>query len=90
MIPLSAIMWGAMPLMSTPSWLMLPRVGETSPEMARKTVDFPAPLVPRSAIVSPRRSSRFTPNRTWTCPYATSTERRLKRFGAPPLNRRSG
>ena len=42
-----------MPLMSVPSWLMLPRLGATSPEIARSTVDFPAPLVPSSAIVSP-------------------------------------
>ncbi len=90
MTPFSAIMCGAIPLMSTPSWLMLPRLGATSPEIARNTVDLPAPFVPRSAIVSPRRNSRLTPNRTWTCPYATSTDRRLSRFGAPPLSRRSG
>jgi hypothetical protein len=53
-------MCAPMPLMSVPSWLMLPRRGATRPEMARSTVDLPAPLVPSSAIVSPRRSSGLT------------------------------
>ena len=83
-------MCGPMPLMSVPSWLMLPRRGATRPEMARSTVDLPAPLVPSNAIVSPRRNSRLTPKSTWTWPYDTSTDRRLSRFGLPPLKRRSG
>ena len=90
MTPFWAIMCAPMPLMSVPSWLMLPRLGATRPEIARRTVDFPAPLVPSSAIVSPRRSSRLTPKSTWTWPYATSTDRRLRRFGFPPLRARSG
>ena len=79
-----------MPLMSTPEWLMVPRLGATRPEIARSTVDLPAPLVPSSAIVSPSRSSRFTPKSTCTWPYATSTDRRLSRLGLPPLKARSG
>ena len=58
-----------MPLMSTPSWLIVPVLrATTSPDTARSTVDLPAPLVPSSAMVSPSRSSRFTPNSTCTWP----------------------
>ena len=68
MTPLRAIRCGPMPLMSTPLWLIVPCVGLTRPEIARSTVDLPAPFVPSSAIVSPSRSSRLTPKSTCTWP----------------------
>ena len=52
--------------MSRPSKTIEPSIGSTRPEMAFKSVDFPAPLVPRRATISPWRISMSTPNSTRT------------------------
>ena len=49
-----------------------PRSGTARPLMTRSTVDFPAPFVPRSASVSPFRTSKSTPKSTCTGPYEKS------------------
>ena len=53
-------------VMSRPSNTMVPAMGSTNPEMALSSVDLPAPLVPSRAMISPWRTSRSTPKRTWT------------------------
>ena len=45
-----------------------PRSGTASPLITRSAVDFPAPLVPSSATVSPFRTSKSTPKSTCTGP----------------------
>src|SRR3954453_4002103 len=47
--------------------------------MALSTVDLPAPLVPSSARISPLRTSRSTPNSTFTPSYATETPWQVSR-----------
>ena len=44
------------------------RSGSMSPETAFSSVDFPAPLVPRRATISPSSTSKSTPKRTCTGP----------------------
>src|SRR5258705_5368521 len=46
-----------------------PRSGTSRPLTTRRMVDFPAPLVPRSATHSPLWISKFTSNSTCTGPY---------------------
>ena len=41
----------------------------------RSSVDFPEPFVPSRATISPRPTSRSTPNSTWMPSYATSRQR---------------
>src|SRR5688572_19093245 len=55
--------------MSTPSSRTAPRVGLMKPAMLRISVDFPAPLAPRTSTTSPGRTSRLTSCRTGTRPY---------------------
>jgi hypothetical protein len=64
--PRAAISSGGVWVMSRPSKTMAPPLASTSPEMARSSVDFPAPFVPRRATISPSSTSKSTPNSTWT------------------------
>ena len=57
----AATWWGASPARASPSNAIVPRRGGTRPEIARSSVDLPAPLVPRSATASPSRTTRSTP-----------------------------
>ena len=61
--PSRAMRTGELPVTSRPSKTTRPRRGGVNPEMARSKVDFPAPLVPRTARTSPASTSRSTPNR---------------------------
>ena len=76
-IPSAAIRCGAIVVMSAPSNDTDPPLATESPETARSTVDFPAPLVPSSATKSPSAASMLTPNNTCTGPYDTSIARML-------------
>ena len=53
-------------VMSRPSKKMEPPMGSTSPLMPLRRVDFPAPLVPRRARISPFCTSKLTSKRTCT------------------------
>ena len=64
---------------SIPSNVTVPAVAGRRPLTTRSTVDLPAPLVPRRATTSPSETSRSTPNRTGTLPYAASTPRQRER-----------
>jgi hypothetical protein len=66
--PSGAISSGGAWVMSRPSKTTAPRWAGTTPEMALSNVDFPAPLVPRRAMISPSDTSRSTPNKIWTSP----------------------
>src|SRR5215831_6490667 len=55
--------------MGSPRNSMTPRVGLMTPEIVRSKVDFPAPLAPMSATISPRRTCRCTPLSTVMGPY---------------------
>src|SRR5689334_6726267 len=62
--------------MSRPSSTIAPLVASCTPAIALSSVDLPAPLVPRSATISPSSTSKSTPNRTCTPPsYTTSRSR---------------
>jgi len=56
------------PVMSCPSSVIFPAVGVISPDTALRSVDLPAPLVPRRATISPSVTSKSTPKRTCTGP----------------------
>jgi hypothetical protein len=66
MTPRAAVSWGGMWVMSRPSNTMAPADASWVPEMARSSVDLPAPLVPSRAMISPSVTSKSTPKRTWT------------------------
>ena len=69
--------------MSRPSKTMVPAPGSTEPLIALRRVDLPAPFVPRRATISPSRTSKSTPKRTWVLPYDTSTPRATSILGSP-------
>ena len=58
----------ASPVTSVPSTVTRPRSGESSPMVWRRSTDFPLPLPPRITMVSPSRTSRFTPRSTALAP----------------------
>ena len=66
MIPSFDVVTASAWVMSRPSKAIDPAMGSTSPEMALSSVDFPAPLVPSRATISPSCTSRSTPNSTCT------------------------
>ena len=47
---------------------MVPRRGFSSPEIARKMVDLPAPFGPMIVTISPSSTVRDTSRVTWTTP----------------------
>ena len=67
-IPRRARASGAAPLTSRPSKVTVPFRAGVRPEMARTSVDFPAPLVPSRATTSPAATARSTPNSTCSDP----------------------
>lgn len=62
-------MWeDGFPVTSRPSSRMRPPDGGTRPVMAFSRLDFPAPLAPTMATVSPSATQRSTPKRAWADP----------------------
>src|SRR5581483_600978 len=60
------------PVTSAPSNSTRPPDGRANPAATRSRVDFPAPLVPRRARVSPSCTCMLTPKSTCTVPYENS------------------
>ena len=81
--PRAAVSWGGMWVMSRPSKTMAPALASWVPLMARSSVDLPAPLVPRRAMIWPSSTSKSTPKSTCTPSYATSTSRQTRSFPRP-------
>src|SRR5215471_17302114 len=86
--------FGGTPRIGWPLMRISPEVGSTKPATARKSVVFPQPLGPKSAMNSPLRIARETPARAVTGPYlltrlsttTTSSVMRLShRQGLVPL-----
>ena len=67
-IPLRAVMSADVLVMSSSLNVTVPAVGRTRPQMPLSNVDLPAPLVPRSATISPSTTSKSTPKRICTGP----------------------
>src|SRR5437660_1739329 len=63
---------------------MRPDSSGTTPEMARKSVVFPAPFGPTIATNSPLPTCRSTPSRARNPPYDTRTDSSCS-TGRPPL-----
>src|SRR5262245_54153205 len=61
--------FGGTPFIGRPLMRISPEVGSTKPATARKSVVFPQPLGPKSAMNSPLRTARETPARAVTAPY---------------------
>src|SRR5438105_9404665 len=86
-MPARTTRWAGRPSIRTPSNSTRPAVGARSPEMALSRVDFPAPLEPSKATISPRCTEREMPCkagtpayaalRSWTRSAASGTEIRL-------------
>src|SRR5260370_41984708 len=69
MKPRDTIDAGCARSMGTFANMMEPREGLSRPEIARLRVDFPAPLDPRTATISPCPTVRSTPWRISVPPY---------------------
>ena len=82
-MPLRAVTSAGTLVMSSPLKVTVPAVGRTRPQMPLSKVDLPAPLVPSSATISPSRTSKSTPKRICTWPYAMSTLRHDNREPSP-------
>jgi hypothetical protein len=54
--------------MALPAKWMVPRVARSTPEMARLSVDFPAPLAPNIATISPGMTARSISRSTSVAP----------------------
>src|SRR3990172_790246 len=65
-IPLARIFSGGRPRMLSPLRATRPSEIRIKPEMARSTVDLPAPFGPTRHTISPRSTRRFTPRRIST------------------------
>ena len=63
-----AISCVGMCVMSCPSNRIFPSRARGAPKIDIISVDFPAPLEPISATISPRPTSRSTPRKAWTAP----------------------
>src|SRR5574340_666831 len=72
-MPRRTIAAGSRAVMSSPSKVSLPRVGSSTPEIVFRIVLLPAPLLPSTVAISPRRTSRLTPRIALIGPYALST-----------------
>ena len=64
-------------LVLIPSIVTDPPIGSTSRVSTLKTVDFPAPDAPTSAVVFPAAAVKFAPRRTGRSPYVKVTLSRL-------------
>ena len=60
--------WAASPAIGAPRNAMLPRVGLSSPEIARSVVVLPAPFAPISVTILPSSTVKLTPLRAWIPP----------------------
>src|SRR5689334_23231285 len=60
-------------VMSSPLKVIVPWATGRSPEIARMVVDFPAPLAPIRATISPSPTVRLMPCRAWMRPYINVT-----------------
>jgi hypothetical protein len=67
-IPRLMISWGALVVMSSPWKVIVPPRGRLSPLIARRVVDFPAPLAPMSVTISPSRTWMEMPFTAWIAP----------------------
>src|SRR5437870_12494400 len=64
---------GRRPTIDSPSSVMSPSRGFSTPEITRRIVVLPAPFVPSSATISPSWTSRSIPNKTSIGPYEAWT-----------------
>ena len=60
--------WGGTPVISLPAKEIAPLRGRTMPEMARRVVLLPAPLLPMRVTISPGSTESETPFRAWMAP----------------------
>ena len=67
-MPRSRTCGGEQSAMSSPSNMMLPRAGRSSPEIARRVVLLPAPLAPIRATSWPSQRESDTPFSAATLP----------------------
>src|SRR5919198_382910 len=81
--PRPTISWGGTPTSDAVSSVIVPERGWRRPEIALSVVVFPAPLLPRSATISPRPTSSPTPLSARISPYATSSASTLSTAGPP-------
>src|SRR5213079_996390 len=72
-MPFQTISWGGTPTSGSESSVIVPRAGWSSPEMVLSVVVLPAPLLPRTATISPRPTSSPTPLSARILPYETSS-----------------
>src|SRR3989454_2896668 len=68
-IPRRNVRCGGWPAMSCPSRRMRPALGRMKPLIVFRAGDLPLPFAPSRATISPRRTARSTPRRTWMGPY---------------------
>ena len=66
--PRRATCSAGMSVMSTPSKTIWPAFEGSTPPREFRNVDLPAPLVPRSATISPPPTVTSTPKSTWKLP----------------------
>src|SRR5215510_14153169 len=69
--PRRTMAWEATPTSEPPSKTTSPSRGTRSPEMARRVVVLPAPLLPRRATTSPSPTWKVTPFKARISPYDT-------------------
>ncbi len=93
----SVIVWYAMPrprsmaalaeavVSGSPAISTTPSSGTTVPLAMPSKVDLPEPFSPRTAWISPARTSSDTLLLAWTGPYRLETPRSERTVGAPPL-----
>src|SRR5258706_9099646 len=72
-MPARAISGVAAAVMSRPRKRTSPRLAFHNPMMVRSVVVLPAPLRPRSTVISPSGTSRSTPWRMWYWPMCVCT-----------------
>src|SRR3989337_1346495 len=85
-MPRARICSGRRPAMLSPLNRTFPPEILTSPEIARKTVDFPAPFGPTRHTISPSWTDRLTPQRMSTPGmYPATTFSSASMVGAPQV-----
>src|SRR5436305_824768 len=67
--PCDTIVDGLARSVCAPSNWIAPRHGRSTPEIARLSVDFPAPFEPSTATISPGATTRSMPRRISVAPY---------------------
>src|SRR5258706_3388953 len=81
-MPARAISGVAAAVMSRPRKWTAPRLAFHSPMMVLNVVVLPAPLRPRSTVISPSGTSRSTPWRMWYWPMCVCTPASLRSASA--------